>query len=86
MEKYKTGYIISYTHNVKTGASSTNAADYPHNDKSTIVFMDFHVAQLKSSKIPDQKLVSSGANEAAYTSFWDPFRTLRANKLPSNNW
>ncbi|MBR2873908.1 MAG: hypothetical protein IKB99_10470, partial [Lentisphaeria bacterium] len=78
--------IISYTHNVKTGSAATYAADYPHNDKSTIVFMDFHVAQLKSSKIPDQKLVSSGANEAAYTSFWDPFRTLRANKLPSNNW
>jgi prepilin-type N-terminal cleavage/methylation domain-containing protein/prepilin-type processing-associated H-X9-DG protein len=88
MEKYKTGYIISYTHNVKTGSASTNAADYPHNDKSTIVFMDFHVAQLKSSKIPDQKLVSSGANEAAYTSFWDPFRNFRTSsgKLPTNNW
>ena len=86
MEKYKTGYTISHSHNVKTGAGAVNAADYPHNGKSTIIFMDFHVAQLKSSKIPDQKLVSSGANEAAYTSFWDPFRLFRAGKLPSNNW
>ena len=86
MEKYKTGYIITYTHNVLTGSASTYAADYPHSDKSTIIFLDFHIDQLKRSKIPDQKINSSGANEAAYTSFWDPFRTLRANKLPSNNW
>ena len=86
MEKYKTGYIITYTHNVQTGSKSTNAADYPHNDRSTIIFLDFHIAQLKRGKIPDQKIDSRGTYEAAYTSFWDPFRLQRAGKLPTNVW
>ena len=83
MEKYKTSYIIRYDHNVATGGNATYAANYVHQGKSTIIFLDWHVAQLRSSKIPDQKLVGSGANEAAYTSFWCPFRS---SKLPSNNW
>ena len=81
MEKYKASYIIRYDHNILTGGSSTYAADYVHDQKSTIVFMDWHVAQLKNSKIPDQKLRSSGTKEAARTSFWNPFRTN-----PNNDW
>ena len=81
MEKYKTSYIIRYDHNVQTGGNATYAANYVHSQKSTVIFMDWHVAQLKNSKIPDQKLRSSGAREAARTTFWNPFRTS-----PNNEW
>ena len=81
LEKYKTGYTVSYSHNVLTGSSSTYAVDYPHNDSTTVIFLDWHVVQMKRSRIPDQKINGSGVKEAAYTSFWDPFR---AN--PYNGW
>ena len=79
LEKYKTGYIVSYTHNILTGASATNAVDYPHNDSTTVVFLDWHVQQMKRSKIPDQKIDSKGEKEAAYTTFWAPFRATASN-------
>ena len=79
LEKYKTGYVITYSHNIHTGASSTYAADYPHNDRTSVIFLDWHVQQLKRSKIPDQKVSSSGKTEAAYTTFWAPFRATASN-------
>ena len=81
MEKYKTGFIVRYDHNIQTGGNKTYAADYPHSDKNTIIFLDGHVAQLKRSAIPDQKLRPSGGKqtEAAYTTFWSPFRLKVAN-------
>ena len=81
LEKYKTGYVTRYDHNILTGGNATYAADYPHNDRTSVVFLDWHVEQLKRSKIPDQKLRPSGALEAADTTFWNPFR---AN--PNNEW
>jgi hypothetical protein len=34
---------------------------------------------MKRSKIPDQKIDSKGAKEAAYTTFWAPFRATASN-------
>ena len=83
MEKYRTGYIMRYDHNLYTGGNKTYAADYPHNDRNTIIFLDWHVTQMKRSSIPDQKLRPSGGSqtEAAYTTFWSPFRVK-----VDNNW
>ena len=81
MEKYKTGYVVSYNHNILTGSPATYAADYPHSDRSSVIFLDWHVSQMKRSKVPDQKIDSKGTKEAAHTSFWAPFRTN-----PSNFW
>ena len=63
---------VNYNHNVLTGAATTYAAEYPHKDQSTTIFLDFHVEQMKRSIVPDQKLDSS----AYKTTFWDPY----------NNW
>ena len=81
MEKYKTGHIVSYSHNILTGSSAEYAADYPHNDSNTIIFLDWHVQQLKRNKVPDQQLRPSGATEAAKTTFWGVFRPY-----PNNEW
>ena len=85
MEKYKTGYTISYSHNILTGAKAITAADYPHSDRSSVIFLDWHVVQMKRSKVPDQKINSSGTYEAAYTTFWAPFRPFERKRF-SNSW
>ena len=81
MEKYKTGYVVSYIHNIYTSGNAEYAADYPHNDRNSVLFLDWHVDQLKRSKVPDQKLRPGGGGqtEAAYTTFWSPFRVNAAN-------
>ena len=70
---------ISYSHNIYTGGSKDYAADYPHNDQSTVLFFDFHVQQEKRSRVPDYKLTGDAA---AYCTFWNPFTTDPAR----NNW
>jgi len=70
--------LINYYCNVLTGSDSTYAADFPHKDQSTTIFLDFHVEQMKRSSVPDQKLNS----KAWKTTFWDPFTT----DPTYNNW
>ena len=70
---------ISYSHNIYTGGSKDYAADYPHSDQSTALFFDFHVQQMKRSRIPDYKL---NGDTAAYCTFWNPFTADPTR----NNW
>ena len=81
MERYLSGNgaTISYSHNRYTGASAGYAADYPHSDQSTALFFDFHVQQMKRSRVLDYKL---NGNAAAYCTFWNPFTADPAR----NNW
>ena len=44
-----------------------------------------HGVQMKRSKVPDQKINSSGTYEAAYTTFWAPFRPFERKRF-SNSW
>ena len=70
--------MINYYCNVLTGSDSTYAADFPHKDQSTTIFLDFHVEQMKRSRVPDQKV-----NDKAWkTTFWAPFTT----DPTYNNW
>ena len=70
--------MINYYCNVLTGSDSTYAADFPHKDQSTMIFLDFHVEQMKRSRVPDQKV-----NDKAWkTTFWAPFTT----DPTYNNW
>ena len=69
--------IVSYLHNILTGGT-TYAADYPHSDRSTTLFLDFHIEQMKRSRVPDYKLIGDAA---AYSTFWAPF-----NASALDNW
>ena len=75
MEKYVaknvTGNVVSYSHNPFTASSKTYCAEYPHNDNSTVLFLDWHVEHVKRARVPDQEV-----NSAAWTSsFWRVFET-----------
>ena len=80
---YRTELFFTAGPKEATELAKTYAADYPHNDRNTIIFLDWHVTQMKRSSIPDQKLRPSGGSqtEAAYTTFWSPFRVK-----VDNNW
>ena len=69
--------IVNYSHNILTGGT-TYAADYPHSDRSTTLFLDFHIEQMKRSRVPDYKLIGDAA---AYSTFWAPF-----NASALDNW
>ena len=78
MEKYaakgSVGFMVSYIHNPHTASSFTYCAEYPHNDNSSVLFLDWHVAHLKRSRIPDLS-INPNAHQA---SFWRPY-----SKTPS---
>ena len=70
LEKYVAkscvGHIINYVHNPLTAASRTNCAEFPHNDRTSVLFLDWHVEHVKRSRIPDQSIDST----ASASSFW----------------
>ena len=87
LESYDWAYYCYPAHNIQTGGTQARVSAH-HSGASTVAFLDGHVAQMKSSQIPDQKLRSSGANEAAKSTFWDPWRPsgLSKNTEWNNNW
>lgn len=61
-----TGYRVNYCHNYLTTTDHTYCAEFPHNDTTSVLFLDWHVEHVKRARIPDQSIDSN----AAASSFW----------------
>ena len=87
MESYDWAYYCFASHNIRTGGTQARISDH-HSGASTVAFLDGHVVQMKTSQIPDQKLRPSGQNEAAKTTFWNPWRPSGLSTYTewNNNW
>ena len=87
MESYDWAYYCVASHNIQTGATQAARISAHHGGASNVAFLDGHVALMKTSEIPDQKLRPSGANEAAKSTFWNPWRSSGLSSGEwNNNW